>query len=83
MAEEMGDDVPDMEHFFDDEQLNNRENDQSVSLSNNNRKSLILPTRSKRGGNMDAKAFDQKLIDRALSLLLDYQSVYQFSIVKC
>ena len=32
---------------------------------------------------LDSKAFDQKLVDRALSLLLDYQNVHQFAIVKC
>ena len=32
---------------------------------------------------MDTKVFDQKLVDRALTLLLDYQQTYQFAIVKC
>lgn len=34
-------------------------------------------------GKYDAKAFDQKLIDRALHLVLDYQKLYQFAVIKC
>lgn len=32
---------------------------------------------------MDPKNFDFKLVDRALSLLGEYQKLYQFAIVKC
>lgn len=31
----------------------------------------------------DAKVFDTKLVDRALTLLLEYQKIHQFAIVKC
>lgn len=34
-------------------------------------------------GKHDAKAFDQKLVDRALALLVEYQKMYQFAVVKC
>lgn len=69
MAEEMGDDIPSMTDFFEDGKPKNNDD---VSMNNNKRKSLILPTRTKRDRNLDSKAFDQKLVDRALSLLLDF-----------
>jgi hypothetical protein len=68
MAEELGDDVPNMDDFFGGEE----KKDPQEPSNTNQRKSMILPTRQKRGNNLDTKAFDQKLVDRALSLLLDY-----------
>lgn len=41
-----------------------------------------MSARNKKGG-ADAKAFEQKLVDRALHLLLDFQNTHQFAIVKC
>lgn len=69
MAEEMGDDVPNMADFFGDNTGKNKDSD---PITDHKRKSLILPTRTKRDRNLDSKAFDQKLVDRALSLLLDF-----------
>lgn len=37
----------------------------------------------KGGSKLDAKYFDQKLIERALSLLIDYQKSYNIAIIKC
>lgn len=31
----------------------------------------------------DVKAFDQKLVERALSLLVDFQKSYNFAMIKC
>ncbi len=70
MAEEMGDDVPSMADFFEDGKGKNKDSD--ITINENKRKSLILPARTKRDRNLDSKAFDQKLVDRALSLLLDF-----------
>jgi len=73
MAENMGDDVPNMDDFFGEEKQKEQEN---ISANPNTRKSMILPARGKRGNTLDSKAFDQKLVDRALSLLLDYQNIH-------
>jgi hypothetical protein len=69
LAEEIGDDIPTMDDFFGDQK--NQEKDPSASVPNQ-RKSMILPSRKQRGSNFDTKVFDQKLVDRALALLLDY-----------
>lgn len=37
----------------------------------------------KGGAKLDAKYFDQKLIERALTLLIDYQKTYNLAIIKC
>jgi hypothetical protein len=31
----------------------------------------------------DVKAFDMKVVERALSLLVDYQKSYNFAMIKC
>ena len=82
----MGDDIPGIDDFF--EASTKKEEAAPIQTTNasNQRKSMLLPNagRGKKGlTGTDSKAFDQKLVDRALHLLLDYQSIYQFSIVKC
>lgn len=73
MAEEMGDDVPNLDDFFGGESGQKKPQEEIVTTNNlNQRKSMILPTRNKRSHAIDSKAFDQKLVDRALSLLLDF-----------
>ena len=32
---------------------------------------------------LDAKSFDQKLVDRAFGAIFELQKIYQFAIVKC
>ena len=44
---------------------------------------MMKKTGPKGGQKLDAKYFDQKLIDRALSLLLEYQNSYNLVIIKC
>ena len=73
-----------MDDFFGGGGENKAKPESDPSTSNQNmRKSMILPQRKIRSQNMDTKVFDQKLVDRALTLLLDYQQIYQFAIVKC
>ena len=85
LADQMGDDIPGIDDFF--EAPTKKEEPAPVQTTNaaNQRKTMLLPTtgRGKKSSATDAKAFDQKLVDRALHLLLDFQSVHQFSIVKC
>jgi hypothetical protein len=83
LAEEFGDEVPTMDDFFGGGGEGKKETDPNSTTNQNTRKSMILPQRKIRSQNMDTKVFDQKLVDRALTLLLDYQQTYQFSIVKC
>lgn len=99
LADEMGDDVPSMEDFFlgDKSGKENRNKlnitQEGQSQLNQNfantgnkqiRKSIILPIKNKRAcSTVDSKAFDQKLIDRALQLLIDYQDEHRFALVKC
>jgi hypothetical protein len=42
-----------------------------------------MPARGRKGHGIDSRAFDQKLVDRALHLLLEYQKDYSFAIVRC
>ena len=73
-AEEMGDDVPSIDDFFGDTTAK-EDNSNPFASTGNQRKSLLLSTtgKGKKGtGGTDSKAFDQKLVDRALQLLLDY-----------
>lgn len=73
-AEEMGDDVPSIDDFFGDAAAK-EDNPNLFASAGNQRKSLLLSTtgKGKKGtGGTDSKAFDQKLVDRALQLLLDY-----------
>ena len=72
LAEEMGDDVPSMADFFADPSNKSKDTEMTAGQTENKRKSLILPARTKAGRTLDSKAFDQKLVDRALSLLLDF-----------
>lgn len=44
---------------------------------------MMMKRGQKTGQKLDSKAFDTKLIDRALTLLLEYQKTYQFAIIKC
>ena len=79
LAEEIGDDVPSVDDFFGDDTKKDEVPNPFVAQTGNQRKSLLLPTagRGKKGvTGTDAKAFDHKLVDRALHLLLDYQSIY-------
>ena len=95
----MADDVPSMEDFFLGEKSGkenkNRVNlaheghsqmNQSFAGPDNKqiRRSIILPIKNKRSGaSIDPKAFDQKLIDRAVQLLMDFQDEHRFALVKC
>ena len=55
MAEEMGEDVPNMDDFFGGEE----KKDQTEQISSTNqKKSMILPTRVKRSNQLDPKIFD-------------------------
>mmetsp|Transcript_31378 Transcript_31378/g.47989 ORF Transcript_31378/g.47989 Transcript_31378/m.47989 type:complete len:121 (+) Transcript_31378:228-590(+) len=85
MADELGESIPSIDDFFGDGPAKVKEaaEPQAASKTDQQKKSLLMPNRMKRTSALDPKAFDQKLVDRALSLLLDYQNIYQFSIVKC
>ena len=55
MAEELGDDVPNIDDFFGGEE---KKDQQEQISSTNQKKSMILPTRGKRGNQLDPKVFD-------------------------
>ena len=64
----MGDDVFGIEDFLKNQDQVPKNKDQNdMQFGNiNQKKSLLAPLRNKRGINNDSKAFDQKLVDRAL-----------------
>ena len=71
MAEEMGDEVPSVDDFLGEGSGGATKPKEDLGAGNT-RRSLILPAKKTRTSNLDTRAFDQKLVDRALSLLLDF-----------
>lgn len=72
LYEDLNDDDLKTDDFLEIGESKPKENETLYNNNQNQRKSMILPGRQKRGNVNDTKAFDQKLVDRALSLLLDY-----------
>lgn len=50
---------------------------------NNIRHSFNIKRGAKTGSKVDYNYFDNKLIDRAITLLNEYQKIYQFAFVQC
>ena len=43
----------------------------------------VAKTSNTGASRLDAKSFDQKLVDRAFGAIFELQKIYQFAIVKC
>lgn len=77
MAEQI---IPDGDDFF---------GDNPVQAQNDNagqpQKKFFVHKKIHKSGptRIDVKAFDQKIVERALSLLVDYQKIYNFAMIKC